>query len=392
VSRRLLILVAGVALGAAAWTAAASLSSPRRTDAATAPVEEPVTDAEATCSVLDYDRAAVKRAVARGLAWLASRQETYGAWVGDVGNKQQDSYLVHYDAARARAEGKGHPGVTGFAGMAFLASGHVPGRGPYGPVVERALDYVLAGDPSDEFIADSETNMYGHAFATLFLAQAEGMARGRDPRLLPRLRSAAHLIARCQNETGGWRYHPYAEECDLSVTVCQTQALRAAKEAGVSVKASTIKRVIEYLDDSRVPYGPHRGCFYYKITGRSPRTKTSFAINAAAVATLHAAGVYDESKYGAALKYVDEEYVDVRRDYADHFYFWYGNWHAVQAFRMEGGPRFARYFERLAGDLLRLQRDDGRWLNYTGPGDEWSTAIACLILAVPDGLLPLFAN
>lgn len=339
-----------------------------------------------------YDRAAARRAIDAGLAWLARGQEACGGWAADVGNKQMDSYVVHFEASQARAEGRAHPGVTGFVGMAFLAAGHVPGRGRYGPTIERALDYVLAGDPSDAFITDSETNMYGHAFATMFLAQAEGMARGRDPRILPRLRSAAHLVERCQNAVGGWRYHPFAEECDLSVTVCQTQALRAAKDAGVAVKASTIDRVIRYLEASRIPRGPDRGRFYYKITGRSARTKTSFAINAAAVATLHAAGVYDESKYGAALRSVDEDYPGVSANYGDHFYFWYGNWHAVQAFRMEGGPRYARYFDRLAADLLARRRPDGRWSNDVGPGDAWATAVACLILSAPDGLLPLFAN
>jgi hypothetical protein len=107
---------------------------------------------------------------------------------------------------------------------------------------------------------------------------------------------------------------------------------------------------------------------------------------------LQASGIYDESEYEAALAFVDREYPDVRRYYADHFYFWYGNWHAAQAFRMKGGPRFDRYFGRLVRDLLALQRDDGRWPNRIGPGDAWSTAVACLILSVPNGYLPIFAN
>ncbi len=345
-----------------------------------------------TTSISAPDREAITLAIARGLAWLAAEQEAGGGFVGDTGHKQGDSYSVFYPASAARAKGRAHPGVTGFAGMAFLAAGHVPGRGPYSRVVERMIDYLLAGDPSDEYISDSESNMYGHAFAVLFLAQAEGMSRGRDPRILARLRAATHLVERCQNEIGGWRYYPHAEECDLSVSVCQTQALRAAKEAGVDVKASTIKRVVEYVRESRIPYGREKGCFYYKITGRGARSKTSFAINAAAAATLQASGIYDESEYEDALAYVNREYPDVRRYESDHFYFWYGNWHAAQAFRMKGGLRFDAYYARIARDLLEMQRDDGRWVNRTGPGDAWSTAVACLILSVPDGLLPLFTN
>jgi hypothetical protein len=338
------------------------------------------------------DREAIRAAVERGLRRLASTQSDNGGWIGDVGVKQSDSYVVHFSARRAEAEGRAHPGVTGFAGMAFLAAGHAPGRGPYGRVVERAIDYLLAGDPSDDYLSDSDTNMYGHAFATIFLAQAEGVSRERDPRILARLRAAAHLIERCQNELGGWRYYPHAEEADLSVTVCQAQALRAAKDAGVDVKASTIKRLIAYIEDSRIERGPQRGCFYYKISGRSARTKTSFAINAAAVATLHASGVYDAERYGAALAFLETEYPAVRSWYDDHFYFWYGNWHAAQAFRMHGGPRFDAYYARVATDLLEMQKPDGSWSNSVGPGSDWSTAVACLVLAVRDGLLPLFAD
>ena len=37
----------------------------------------------------------------------------------------------------------GQPGVTSLCIMAFLARGHQPGKGPYGPQIERAIDYVL---------------------------------------------------------------------------------------------------------------------------------------------------------------------------------------------------------------------------------------------------------
>jgi len=36
-----------------------------------------------------------------------------------------------------------HVGVTSLALMSFLAGGHLPGRGHYGPTVDRCLDFVL---------------------------------------------------------------------------------------------------------------------------------------------------------------------------------------------------------------------------------------------------------
>src|SRR5438034_1383388 len=68
----------------------------------------------------------IDAAVDRGLKWLAMHQERRGCWIGDVGHKQQDSYLVYHSADRQMREGTGHVGVTAMAGLAFLAHGSVP--------------------------------------------------------------------------------------------------------------------------------------------------------------------------------------------------------------------------------------------------------------------------
>ena len=59
---------------------------------------------------------------------------------------------------------------------------------------------------------------------------------------------------------------------------------------------------------------------------------------------------------------------------------------------MEGGERWDQFWSKVAGDLLRRQRLDGSWYNDVGPGDHFSTAMACLILRVPLGLLPVFRH
>ena len=56
------------------------------------------------------------------------------------------------------------------------------------------------------------------------------------------LERAVHLIVDCQNEVGGWRYNPFDRATDLSVTVCQLQALRAARNIGIHVPPETIER------------------------------------------------------------------------------------------------------------------------------------------------------
>ena len=334
----------------------------------------------------------VAEARRRGLEWLASQQQANGSWTGTSGHKRGDSYVAFNEEAWQRAHDQGHPGVTSLAGLAFLASGSVPGRGPHGEVVTRTMDYILRCAGHHDYIVDGGSRMYGHAFAVLFLSQIYGMTLDRSPRVKNQLMKSCEFIVKAQNGYGAWRYTPSLQEADLSVTVCQVQALRAARNTGVRVPKATIDRVIKYVELSRIERGRNEGAFYYKIYGRAARTKTSYAVNAAAVTTLHSSGVYDPKLYAGALDYLQRHYDEVSQYYPDHFYYWYGNYYAVQAFRMEGGKSWDWYWKRISDDLLRRQTEEGYWENSEGPGRNFSTAVACLILSAPLGYLPIFSN
>ena len=47
-------------------------------------------------------------------------------------------------------------------------------------------------------------------------------------------------------------------------------------------------------------------------------------------------------------------------------------------------------FTRIREFLLKRQRTDGSWVNSIGPGEAFSTAMACLILEIPYDFLPIF--
>lgn len=335
---------------------------------------------------------AVDRAVARGLEWLAGRQSSRGAWTGATGHKRSSGYVVFYDESWQGAQGRGHPGVTSLAGLAFLASGHLPGRGRYSKILERTIDYVLDRTGPSAYITDSGSRMYSHSFAVLFLSQVHGMTSRRPDEVESKLREACRFVIEAQNEYGAWRYAPGMLQADLSVTVCQVQALRAARNVGIRVPKTCIDRVIDYVKKSRITYGRGAGAFFYKIYGRSAKTKTSFTINAAAATCLHSAGVFDRDLNGPALRYVEDHYDEVSTYYPNHYFYWYGNYYAVQALQMEGGKPWDRYWAKLSRDLLRRQRLDGSWANSVGPGDHFSTAMACLILRAPLGYLPVFRH
>ena len=329
----------------------------------------------------------------RGLAWLRAQQSDSGCWAAHVGHKRMDDYVLLFQAQSVEAQrrtGHGHLGVSALCGLAFLSGGHLPDRGEHREVVRRVHDYVVGCSLENGFLTDAGTRMYSHAFATLFLAEVCGMADSDAARLA--LERAVTMIVDCQNAHGGWRYNPFDRETDMSVTVCQLQALRAARNIGIRVPIETIDRAVAYVRQSRVPDGSTRGLFYYKIHGRGAYEKDrEYAINAAALTALTSTGVHDQDLADPVLEFLDRDYARVASPaYRSHYYFWYGNYYAAQAFYQHGGSRCRRFFARLAEALLATQLRDGRWHNSTGPGDAFATAVACILLQMPKQYLPIF--
>ena len=187
---------------------------------------------------------AAQRSIERGLKWLAAGQ--------------------HDDGGFGSGPLRGNVAVSALAGMAMMSDGSTPGRGPYGGPVSRCVDYLLACAQPSGFIAGPDASrgpMYGHGFATMFLAECYGMSP--RPELREKLAKAVKLIVNCQNKDGGWRYQPVRADADISVTVCQIMALRAARNAGLFVPPQTIDRAIDYVKRSQNADGG----FMYMIQG-----------------------------------------------------------------------------------------------------------------------------
>ena len=56
-------------------------------------------------------------------------------------------------------------------------------------------------------------------------------------------------------------------------------------------------------------------------------------------------------------------------------------WHA-------GGDHWPKWYPAIRDVLLRLQQDDGSWMDPICP--EYGTAMACIILQMPNNYLPIF--
>lgn len=309
--------------------------------------------------------------------------------------RQQDPDSGAFGAEKARIA------VTALGSLAFLAHGSIPGRGPHGETVEKALVYLLRhGRPPDakrsdriyfEAEGDDYSRMHGHGFATLALAEAYGMFGGRVGAYPPKevhakIQGAVNLIESSQTRDGGWGYYPENDGShEGSITVCQVQALRSAKDAGFRVKIQTIEKALDYLSRSQ---DKRSGGFKYSL--QDP--KTSYALTAAAVSTLNALGVYDENSVDRGIDFMERTFEPT----VDAEWFFYGNLYAAQAYyQHRRGRHWERWFQTVRKLLLDRQGhpEPGAWValhRLEDYGSAYATACALLILQVPYQYLPIF--
>lgn len=321
--------------------------------------EPPAAGAEAGAEAGNFQEITpeLEQAVDRGLVYLAAQQQSDGSFG-----------LERYGR---------HAGITALAGLAFMSHGDLPGRGPWGRQVEMALDFVLDQvQPSGLVAADaSHGPMYGHGFATLFLAEIYGQTQ--DSRVRENLVKCVRLIIQTQNHEGGWRYQPVAREADISVTICQVMGLRAARNAGIKVPKETIDRAVEYVRRCQNPDGGFR---YMLNAGNS-----AFPRSAAGVATLYYAGIYTDQAIDTGLGYLMQNLPGAGRDSPHYFY---GQYYAVQAMYMAGGRYWRSWFPAIRQELLSKQEAGGGWEGQVGK--SYGTAMALIILQMPYRYLPIF--
>ena len=139
--------------------------------------------------------------------------------------------------------------------------------------------------------------MYEHSFCALLLAEVYGMTR--DEVVLRHLRGAIKFINDSQNQFGAWRYIPNQNESDMSVCVCQLQALRAAANVGINVPTKTIEDAKDYVRRSYRTrsngFNPAGGFMYQLERDYDPRD--TFALTAAGIVALQSAGEYASHSY-----------------------------------------------------------------------------------------------
>ncbi len=357
-----------------------------------------------------------REAIERGTRFLLRTQNADGSWTSDAGKKINETYRPFEGGVRVP-----HVGVTALASLALLAGGHLPGRGPKGEALDRAVDFLLAQVQPSGYVSAHHTRMYSHAFATLALAEVYGVSRREDVR--KKLQKAVELTVKAQNATGGWRYVPLTNDSDLSVTVCQVVALRAARNVGMKVPQATIDRALRYVIESAITTEDRSrgspGAFWYQPQDQT-YNRDSFSLCAAGLTTLFQAGLYDDRsmrehirQHGIdkpvppsihrSVRYMDEQYQVVWNGNpgAEHYFYYYGNYYAMQAMYQIGASRpelWRAWYSRVRDDLLTTQRTgrpeagappESWWVSNVDDTHAFATAVALLLLQFPLDHLPI---
>ena len=314
----------------------------------------------------------VRQACDRGLAWLASRQNPNGSWNCKIGYKLYEDY---------HGEDGQDVGVTSLACMAFVGAGYTPGRGKYGKVTTKGLEFILScSREEDGYITSNGSRMYTHAFAAMFLAEVYGMSRRPDVK--EKLKRSVELLVAAQNKEGGWRYQPIPVDADLSVTVSVVQGLRAARNCGITVPTETIERAMRYVKDCATRYG-----FNYQRSDDYTfnDTRVTYPLTACGVVAMYSAGQYNSREIQDGLRYLED---NKRRVQWRRYHYFYGHYYAAQAMYMAGPSYWQTWYPRVRDEIVRGQDEDGGWTDDVGR--TYATAMACVVLQMPCEWLPLF--
>lgn len=308
----------------------------------------------------------VKTAVEKGLEYLASKQARNGSYGSNYGSSG------------------GHSGITALAGIAFMSAGNMPGRGKYGENVQKTLDFVLASCQESGLISadNAHGSMYGHGFATLFLGEVYGMTGNEEVK--EKLQKAVRLLQKTQNREGGWRYTPVPADADISVTICEVMGLRSARDAGIKVEKETVDGAIGYVLKCQNPDG---GFSYVAGQGSG----SGYARTGAGVATLYYAGVFEGDNLKRGLKYLKDSLSGgvAGRDGGMEGMYFYGNYYASQAMFLAGGEYWETYYPKIRDQLIQRQtKSNGSWNGEAG--EDYATAMALIILQMPNRYLPVF--
>jgi hypothetical protein len=341
----------------------------------------------------------VKGSVDRAVKWLMQQQKKDG-YFHDQKNEQ----------TAKKGDVPGYSGaMTALAIMGLSSVGHMPSDAtPEGQAVARGLKFMLEFIEPD--LDSKETNgylgrvdrsrMYGHGIMSLMFAEMLGMGLDEemDRKVRERLDGAVKLIVKSQrvpksdSNKGGWRYEPQSSDADISVTVWQLLALRAAKNAGLDVPDDAIKDAIAYVKRSYRSERDSMGrpkdlaaAFSYEPYGG----RQTFSTTAAGLLSLQVCGQYESPEVIGSANFLMKNPPEINEPW-----FYYGNYYYAQGMYQRGGDFAATARRKTEDTLVKAQSPEGAWYprngNEKSAGAVYATALSLLSLSVYHHFLPIY--
>lgn len=332
---------------------------------------------------------AVKQSIDKACSWLLTQQRRQGCFLDEDKN---DEVPQHSGA------------MTALGIMALSSVGHMPtDPTPEGRAVTVALRFMTEKiKPTDSgYLGQSDrSRMYGHGIMTLMFAEMLGQSpdEALDRTIRQRLENAIGLIMRSQDvvksdsNRGGWRYEPGSSDSDISVSVWQVMALRAAHNAGLDVPKEAIDKAVAYIKRSYrsdrnpqgLPLDMEAGFTYEPHGGRH-----TFSTTAAGILSLQVCAQYDAPEVIGGANYLLKNPPAAKEPW-----FYYGTYYYAQGMFQRGGEPASIARQTTEQLLLSQQTPNGSWQpsngNEKSAGPIYATSLALLSLSVHHHFLPIY--
>jgi len=329
----------------------------------------------------------IDTAVDRGLEFIARNQQADGSFM---------------------APRSGQPGISSLCIMAFLSRGHVPGMGPYGDQLERAIEFVLSTQHSSGVLSIDPRGSgrggrpnYNHAIAGLMLGEVYGMTTGdlneRIRKAVPRALAFSRMRQTRRKgharDHGGWRYIARygANDSDLTATSWQLMFYRSAKNAEFEVPAAFIDDAMGYV---RRCYVPQRGEFVYGLALDEEHYASGGTVGGGIVALAMGGEHHTEMAQAGGRWILKHPFTHYNRRQQSDDRYHYSAYYCSQAMFQLGGKYWERFYPDLQKVLLTNQQRDGSWdreARHDGQfGNVYTTALTVLALTPPYQLLPIY--
>jgi hypothetical protein len=313
-------------------------------------------------------------ALEKALAWLAKEQQNNGSWTRE-GNPRNVT------------------GITSLCLMAFLAKGNTPGVGPYGEVINKGVDFILASQAANGTLirgGEGHGPMYSHNISTLLLSEVSGMV---DPErqkkidtVLPKALKvilAAQQMPKDPSSAGGWRYQSDSRDSDISCTGWAIMALRSARNNGAAVPKEAIERGLAYIMRC---HDRREGGFAYQPGGGAGWGRTGTALLCLELCGRH------RDRYALMAGEWVLKHLPQRQGDGEHFS--YAMYYCAQGTFQLGDDYWDRFASRMYEIMLKAQEKDGRWPtvgeNDGEGGAYYTTSMAVLAMSVSYRQLPIY--